>query len=253
MRHGEIEQRTAYRGERRRLVVLAPEASQHPVQMRDANRPAQPRARRVLRDGAGEVRQPHARGERQPTQRLVLVFQEQRFQMPGCDSVLGERKSRAVVGDQVDGLVVMLSESVQADARVVPRCHRAEHDLRAGVLRAAVLRGADRRVVRVAVVIGAVVVIERRTVSSMPGRNVCAQEKLASASRSRSTIADAGGLRVRIVGNLIVVAPQRRHEAELVVGVAIVDERPHAAEPPHAIVQDIRDRESPGRSRCGCR
>src|SRR5260221_12330990 len=47
---------------------------------------------------------------------------------------------------------------------------------------------------------------------------------------------------VRIVRNLIIVPPKRGDEAELVVGVAIVDERAHASQPPYAVMQDIRPR-----------
>ena len=55
-------------------------------------------------------------------------------------------------------------------------------------------------------------------------------------------VADAGRFGVRVIGNLIIVPAKRRDEPELVVGVAIVDERPHSSEPPHAVVQDIRTR-----------
>ena len=154
-------------------------------------------------------------------------------------AALGERKSRSIVGDQVDGLVVMLAETVKADARVVPLGHRIEHDLRAGILRPSVLRGADRRVIRIAVVIGAIVVVERRNREEHAGPEGVRPGQASERVALPFHVADARILCVRIVGDLIVVAPQGGHEAELVVRVAIVDERPHAAQAPHAIVQDL--------------
>jgi hypothetical protein len=64
LRYRKIEKWTAYRRERRRLVILAPKASKDPVQMRDADRPAQPRARGILCNGATEVRKPRSHCER---------------------------------------------------------------------------------------------------------------------------------------------------------------------------------------------
>ena len=54
----------------------------------------------------------------------------------------------------------MLTEAVYADARVVLFRHRAECDLCARVLRLPVLRRADGSIVRIAVIVGTVVVIE---------------------------------------------------------------------------------------------
>ena len=72
LRYGEIKQRAADRGERRRLIVLAPEArrTQFRCGMRIAA--AQPRARRILGDRAGEMREARARSERQPGQALCI-------------------------------------------------------------------------------------------------------------------------------------------------------------------------------------
>src|SRR5580704_1668535 len=53
-------------------------------------------------------------------------------------------------------------------------------------------------------------------------------------------VANSGRWSIRVIGNLIVVPPKRCHETELVVGVPIVDERPHASKSPHPIVEYIR-------------
>ena len=52
-------------------------------------------------------------------------------------------------------------------------------------------------------------------------------------------VAPARGFPVRIIRYLIIVSPQRGNETDLIVRVAIVDERAHAAESPHAVVQNI--------------
>ena len=75
------------------------------------------------------------------------------------DFAFGQRGSGI---DQTDALIIMLPEPVQPHARVVLLRHRAESDLRSGVLGTAMLRGADGRVIGVAVIVGSIVVVERR-------------------------------------------------------------------------------------------
>src|ERR1039457_6586463 len=79
LRHRIIEKRTDYRGKGWRLVILAPKAPQNPVQVRNANGSSQPRTGRILGNRAAKVRQPHSRGEREPGERLILIFQERCF------------------------------------------------------------------------------------------------------------------------------------------------------------------------------
>src|ERR1043166_5108209 len=79
LRECEIEQRTGHSRKRWRLVVFPPEPAQHPVQMRDADRPTEPRTRRVLGNRAAKVCETHASRQREPRQRFVLIFQEERL------------------------------------------------------------------------------------------------------------------------------------------------------------------------------
>src|SRR2546427_10119922 len=81
LRDCEIEQRTGDGRKRWRLVIFAPEPAQHPIQMRDANRSPEPRARRVLRDPAAKMRETRPSRQREPRQRFVLIFQEERLQV----------------------------------------------------------------------------------------------------------------------------------------------------------------------------
>src|SRR5450432_878816 len=74
LRYGETEQRATYRGKRRSLVVAAPKPSQHPVQMRDANRTPKPGIGCVFRNSSSEMCQPESGSQRQPGEQPVLVF-----------------------------------------------------------------------------------------------------------------------------------------------------------------------------------
>src|ERR1043166_7816000 len=223
LRECEIEQRTGHSRKRWRLVVFPPEPPQHPVQMRDADRPTEPRTRRVLGNRAAKVRETHASRQRKPRQRFVLIFEEERPQMPCCDLFLGEGKRRSVVGDQLDRFIVMLTEAVQADARVVLLCYSVKRDLSACVLRCPMLRGAERNIILVAVVVRTVVVIKRGNGQQQ------ARLKSMHPGKSRKPIslplhvANAGSLCIRVVGNLIIVPPERGDEPELIVGVTIVN------------------------------
>ena len=81
---------------------------------------------------------------------------------------------------------------------------------------AAMLRGGDGSVVGIAVVIGAVVMVERRNGQQHAGLEGMHPGEVDQRVALALHVADAGSLRVRIVGNLVIVAPKRRDEPELV-------------------------------------
>src|ERR1035441_10115056 len=88
-------------------------AAQPPSQARDGDGCADPGARRILGDGAAEVRKPRSPGQRKPRQHFVLVLQKYRLQVARGNVALRHRKSGTVIGDKSDRLVVMLPEAVQ--------------------------------------------------------------------------------------------------------------------------------------------
>ncbi len=157
-----VQKRPAHRGQRRRLIIEPPGCLQHPVQFWNADRAAHSRTGRVFGDRSGEVGQSHAPRQSKPGERLVLVLQEQRFELARGRARLRQRIAGAIVGDQGDGFVVVLPEGVHAGARIVAGSHRAQDHLGAGVLGGSVLGGADRNVVGIAVVIRQVVMVEGR-------------------------------------------------------------------------------------------
>src|SRR5690349_12461111 len=77
---GEFEHRPAYAEQRRRLVVAAVEAAQHPLETRNPNCGPYARVGCGLVDRAGEVRDAQAAIEREPARQPELVFGEERVQ-----------------------------------------------------------------------------------------------------------------------------------------------------------------------------
>ena len=129
-----------------------------------------------------------------------MIFEVSRFQVARRDPVLRQRKAGPVVGDQPDRLIVVLAEAVHSDARVVTCRYRGERDLRARVLRSAMLRRADRRVIGVAIVVGAVVVIERRYREQQAGPEGMHPREARQGIAFALHVANACRLGIRIVG-----------------------------------------------------
>src|ERR1035441_4205415 len=94
----------------------------------------------------------------------------------------------------------------------------------------------------IAIVVGAIVVIERGYREQPAGPGSMHPREISQGIPFALHIADTCRLGIGIVGNLIVVAPHRRDKTELIVGVAIVDQRAHAAQPPNSVMQNIRPR-----------
>ena len=101
---------------------------------------------------------------------------------------------------------------------------------------------ADRSIVRIAIVIRAIVVIEGRNSKQNAGLECMRPCEVRQSVTFPLHITDTSPLRIRIVGDLIVIAPERRHKSQLIVRVAVVDQSSHAAETPNAIMQYIGTR-----------
>src|SRR5579864_8926373 len=100
----------------------------------------------------------------------------------------------------------MLAEPIESQARVMPSRHRVEGDLRAGILRSPMLRRTDWRVIRIAVVISAIVVIERRDREQQPRREGVDPREIHYRVALALDVAYAGRLSIRIVRDLIIIA-----------------------------------------------
>ena len=158
----QLQQRARSGDERRRLIVVAIGSAEGPIKVRHIERNAEARANRALDDVAGKVSGTKASGERQPGERFEFVIEEERCHAAG--EILGVREGRvaaAVMENRFQHLIVLLVEAVDTHLQIVLRFIGAETYLAAAVGGSAML-GGDDRIGRSTVIIGAVVVIERR-------------------------------------------------------------------------------------------
>src|SRR5260370_33255167 len=143
-----------------------------------------------------------------------------------------------IVKDHLEKLIVLLREGVNSRARVIASFNPGHVCLAAFVFRRAVLRGRTGHVVRIAPVVGAVVVKERRdrqhqrrAESTNPGEG---GERIVLAI---NVVQDSGGV-AGIYRHLIKIAARLSDEAKLVLRVQIENERSEATEAIGDIVRD---------------
>src|SRR6202790_3849266 len=108
--------------ERRRLIVVAVEGAEGPIQAGDIQRCAETRTDGVLRHSAAEVRGAHSRGKRQPGHWFEFVVDEESFQTAGSRIALGKRGTvAAVVEDNSEELAVILAKPVKPRLKFIFR------------------------------------------------------------------------------------------------------------------------------------
>ena len=113
VRSTKLLQRASDCEERRRLVVVAVEGAEGPIQEGDIQRCAETRTDGVLRHSAAEVRGAHSRGKRQPGNWFEFVVDEESFQTAGSEIMFGKRLTRHVVEDCLEKLIVPLVKAVE--------------------------------------------------------------------------------------------------------------------------------------------
>src|SRR6202166_3497267 len=107
-------ERPSNREEGRRLVVVAVEGAEGPIQAGDIQRCAETRTDGGLCHSAAEVRGAHSRGKRQPGNWFEFVVDEESFQTTRSRIVLGKRGIvAAVVKDDSEELAVILVKPVK--------------------------------------------------------------------------------------------------------------------------------------------
>src|SRR5271154_5432990 len=116
------------------------------------------------------MRQAYTACKREPRRELELIFREDGFQIPVRFLRLDDICTRTIVGREMNELVVVLSEAIESDARVVRGADGAQCDLRARVSGSQMLRGAYRRIVRIAVVVRAIEMEEWGSGEQQAGR-----------------------------------------------------------------------------------
>ena len=147
-------------------------------------------------------------------------------------------KAAPVVINDVKKLIVLLSKAVEPHPRIVAPLDPGDIRLAASVFRGAVLRRGAGDVIRIAPVVGAVVVKERRD------RQHQALAKSANPGESGKRIVlaiDVPQKRGRIAGinrHLIKIAPRLSDQPKLVLRIQIENERGKSAEPVSRIVNN---------------
>src|SRR5487761_741654 len=248
---GNESQQGSRRGQQwRRLIDMAVEAAKHPMQTRNPNRHPHPRACGVLGNFSREVRLPNAACQRQPRSYFEFVLDEFLLQASRCRLASMKIRIAVIVEREAKELAVMLPESVKSRLRVIFGYAHAERRLCSGIGGRPVVRGADRKIVWRAGIIGAVVVIEGRNRQQHVRANCPHPRKihhrvglmLAVAQPAAIELLALGIVRIRIVRNLIVVAPQRRPEPQLVLRIRVEYKRCKSAVSIFGIVKRLADR-----------
>src|SRR6202140_5270241 len=108
VRSAKLLQRSSNREEGRRLVVVAVEGAEGPIQAGDIQRCAETRTDGGLCHSAAEVRGAHSRGKRQPGNWFEFVVDEECFQTAGSEITFGKRLTRCVFEDCLEKLIVPL-------------------------------------------------------------------------------------------------------------------------------------------------
>src|SRR6516225_9243825 len=166
---GKIEQRPHHRVQRRRLVVVGVCCAQHPVQSRYADGGAQAQVRRIFRNIAIEVGDANPASQRQPRTRLELILKKSRLKVALGENALPKLVARAVIGDNREKSIVLLSKGVDACASVISLVQGGKRNLSSFVIRRALV-GGDWNVLRATFERGAIEVIEGRHDQHETGR-----------------------------------------------------------------------------------
>ena len=98
----------------------------------------------------------------QPWRHLELIFKKCCFKMSTGRLFRRDVVSGSIIRNQIHVFIVMLCKAIEARACIVLRRDRIHHNLRPGVNGIEVLCGADRYVIPVPIVVGAVEMHKRR-------------------------------------------------------------------------------------------
>src|SRR6202043_2374119 len=114
-----LQQRPRGSDQRRRLIKTPIEPAENPIQLRHAHRNSRPRACVVLHHSARKMRIAHAAIQSEPRSSLELLLSKKRLQSAIHNFCIAEIRIAPVVECQPKELVVVLAESVEADARII--------------------------------------------------------------------------------------------------------------------------------------
>src|SRR5579863_2607910 len=138
----------------------------------------------------------------------------------------------------------MLTPDLRADVHVVAMSLHLEHRASAVVAGAVVVVKNEGAVLRSAEVMRAIEVIIRGERQNRAVGEGVGPMKAAQIISLQIHIANAGGLLVLGIGNLVMILAQRSNPSELIVDGAVIQKGKEPARSAFLIVKDLRDRRS---------
>src|SRR5215470_17041006 len=131
-------------------------------------------------------------------------------------------------------------KSVKADLGAMPPRQQAQDDLAASILRVALFFGDGWSVIRPSFEIATIEVVEGRNGQQQSRVERPHPGKIDVAITLPFEIANAGGLRICVIGYLIEIPSSSGHEPELVDGRGVIDEGGKSTEAVTLIMQHLR-------------
>ena len=154
----------------------------------------------------------------QPTREFVLIFEEERFDVSPNLLALAERRVAAVAGDDSEELIVARAEYLKPSAGIVLPVIDGERNHAAEVVGAAIVIGNDDVGIGLADIaagiVSAVEVVEGRDSQHASGVDSVQPGKIDQVIALVFHVANARGLLVGIVGNLVMIAAGRKRPGE---------------------------------------
>src|ERR1700733_868466 len=200
-------------GERRRLIEVTIESTQHPVELGDKHRSANPRIYGVFNHACFHVRLPQATDERDPVSWLVAILDKDFFHTRRDFLWLRKIWTAAIVEDHAKNIMFVLGITVEAAAQRILRDHRRKRGLHSGIISGLIGTGGVGQILQAGIIFRAVVMVEGRKLEQggsvevvNPGKgNVAVRLVLPIPQTTRIVELVLPRVNVGVVGDLVVV------------------------------------------------
>src|SRR6266403_1587553 len=249
---GLLQERSGNREKRRSLIVAAVEGAENPVKLRHAKRSADARIDMIFDKPARKMRVAEPAVESEPIGNAVLVFGEEGEESAAWMFRLAERRTGAVGGHEAKECVVLLRESIETGACVVPATRNSQSREATFIVRVLVIGWNNARVLAagrqtwigsiVAVIGGPIPMEERRERNENARPGSVHPGKIPEDVPFALNIAHADELLIRRVWNLKIVRSSRPDEAKLICLRSVENQRSEAANAVVVVVPLLRFR-----------
>src|SRR5882724_6725628 len=249
---GLLQERSRNREKRRSLIVAAVEGAENPVELWHAKSSAHARIDVVFGEPTRKMCVAEPAVESEPIGDAVLVFGEERKEPASWVFRLAERRTGAVGGHEAKECVVLLRESVETGACIVPATRDSQSREATFIVRVMVIGWNDPCVLAagrqiriwsiVTVIGGAIPMIERRERSENAGLDGVHPGEISEDVPFALNIAYANELLIGRVWNLKIVRSSRPDEAKLICLRRVENQRSEPANAVIIVVQLLRFR-----------